>query len=66
MNITTELFIFEFKSFDFILYIKLQLKLTIFIFWAKLTQKWCFQPKTDETNNSIELCIFEIVQAKFP
>ena len=33
---------------------KFQLKLTIWIFWTKLAQKWYFQAKTEKVNITIQ------------
>ena len=40
---------------------KLQLKLTILIFWTKFTQKRYFRLKAVKVNSTIELRIFELV-----
>ena len=40
---------------------KFQLKLTIFIFWAKFTQKRYFWSKREKVNTTIEFCKFELV-----
>ena len=40
---------------------KFQLKLTIFIFWTKLTQKEYFQSKRDVMKTTTELSIFKLV-----
>ena len=39
---------------------KFQPKLTILIFWTKFAQKGYFQPKTDQINHTIKLCVFEL------
>ena len=40
---------------------KLQLKLTILIFWTKFAQKEFFPSKTEKVNNTNEFCMFELV-----
>ena len=40
---------------------KLQLKLTILIFWMKVAQKGYFQSKTDYMNRVFEFCMFKLV-----
>ena len=41
--------------------IKFHLKLTILIFWTKLSQTGYFRPKIKKVNITIEFCIFELV-----
>ena len=41
---------------------KCQLKLTILIFWTKISQKGCSRSKVENVNTTIEFCIFELVQ----
>ena len=40
---------------------KLQLKLTILLFWGKFAQKGHFWSKTEKVSITIELCIFELI-----
>ena len=40
---------------------KLQLKLTDFNFWTKLTQEGYFQSTKNKMNTTIGFCIFELV-----
>ena len=40
---------------------KLELKLTILIFFVQLCLKWCFSSKTEKVDTATEFCVFEFV-----
>ena len=44
---------------------KFQNKLTILIFCAKFTQKWCLRSKSEKLNITTEFCIFELEENNY-